>query len=62
MKWAFMAVESFEEYALPAARVGNQAAFLLEGMESRGMFLDGICSSVDVPDVALLKVTFKDHS
>lgn len=54
----FMDGENFEEYELPAARLGNQVAFLLEGAEYRGTFIDGNFTSVEVPDIVPLKVTF----
>lgn len=54
----FMDTESFDEYELSSSRVGNQIAFLQDGKEYRGIFIDGLFTAVEVPDIVPLKVTF----
>lgn len=53
---ALMDLESFEEYEFPSASLGNQAAFLVEGAEYRGRFIDGLLASVEVPDIVPMQV------
>jgi elongation factor P len=48
--------ESFEEDEFAAARLGNQASFLAEGAEYRGQFIDGVLTSMDLPDIVSLRV------
>ena len=52
----FMDGESFEEYELPAERLGNQVSFLIEGGEYRGVLIDGAFTSVEIPDIVPLRV------
>lgn len=52
----FMDAESFEEFELPASRLGDQADFLLEGGEYRGIMLDNVYTTVELPSVVSLQV------
>lgn len=52
----FMDSESFDECELPAARLGNQATFLVEGAEYRVIYIDGGFANVELPDIVTMKV------
>jgi elongation factor P len=51
-----MDAENFEEHEFPASKLGNQASFMVEGIEYRGRFIDGALASLEVPDIVSLRV------
>lgn len=51
-----MDCETFEECEFAVERLGNQAAFLVEGAEYRGRFIDGALASLEVPDIVPMQV------
>jgi elongation factor P len=52
----FMHPESFEQFTIPAATIGEHARFLKEGMELQVEFVDGVPISVLFPDMLEVRI------
>ncbi len=48
--------ESFEQFTIPAATIGEHARFLKEGMELQVEFVDGVPISVLFPDMLEVRI------
>jgi len=55
--FVFMDSETFEEHELSDGHLAGRAAFLSDGQQYRVMFVDGLPTSVDIPEIVALRVT-----
>jgi elongation factor P len=53
----FMNGETFDQVALPADLIGDQAAYLQEGMKVNLAIHDGVAVSIEIPQKVILVIT-----
>lgn len=55
--YVFMDMESFEQFELDAAKLGNNKFFLIDGMDVNIVFFEGKILDVNLPDKVEMEVT-----
>lgn len=56
----FMDVESYEQYHIAKAIMGDMSKFLIENMSLIGVFLDGVFRTVDLPPNVNCRISFAE--
>lgn len=55
--YAFMDLESFDQFELPSEQLGDAAGYLTEGLEMRSLLYNGEVMTVELPTTVELEVT-----